>query len=548
VITESSVPDTASVAVPSRRGATRAVTALARRHWIIVILLTAGVGLRVVTQIAYRPALFYIDSYKYLTGSAGNDPEGYRFLMAPVLWVGNLAVVPALQHLLGLAMGLAIYTVLVRRGAPRWAAALAAAPILLDAYQLQMEQTIMPDVTFEAFILGGLTILLWVPRPGLKRLITGALVLGLAADVRQIGEVLIIPAAVFAVLMARSGWRSRAGYLVVGAVGCAIPMLVYMTVSGISGNGFALAAHRTAVLYGRAAYAANCSTLKLPADEQVLCLTPAQKAVGIDEIINNPNSPLHVYKPPAGKTSGEVADNFLVRVATQQPLAIPLSTLRDAARLFALTRDGTPSITSISRWQFQPTYATYPPGVTLKFVAQLSQEHGGGNPQTIRPLATFLRDYQLNGGYTPGPLLAGLTAVGLAGSLFVFRRRKDPRPAGFTGIAPSPAPTGEDTRLLAAGTLLATVTAVAVVLGSDVYEFTWRYQLPALVTLPLAGVLGGTLIAGQLQARRDPARARRDNAPARKDRAPTRHGRSGHQDRRVPGTTIRRPHEESTLG
>jgi hypothetical protein len=35
-----------------------------------------------------------------------------------------------------------------------------------------------------------------------------------------------------------------------------------------------------------------------------------------------------------------------------------------------------------------------------------------------------------------------------------------------------------------------------------VYEFSWRYQLPALVTLPIAGVLGGTLIAGRIATRR----------------------------------------------
>src|ERR1700729_3260487 len=89
-----------------------------RRHWILAALLTGGLGLRVVTQIAYRPALFYIDSFKYLTGSSGYDPEGYRFLLAPILWAGNLAVVAAFQHLLGLAMGLGIYVVLIRRGAP----------------------------------------------------------------------------------------------------------------------------------------------------------------------------------------------------------------------------------------------------------------------------------------------------------------------------------------------------------------------------------------------------------------------------------------------
>jgi hypothetical protein len=535
VITEPSRPAVASVAsgasgaAPRERRITRAATALARRHWMLVILLTAGVGLRVITQIAYRPALFYIDSWKYLTGSGGIDPEGYRFLMAPVLWAGNLAVVPALQHLLGLAMGLAIYTVLIRRGAPRWAGALAAAPILLDAYQLQMEQTIMPDVVFEAFIVAGLTILLWTPRPSLKRLVAGALVLGLATDVRQIGELLIIPAAVFAVLVARGGWR-RARWLVVGLVSCAIPMLVYMTVSAASGAGFTLAAHRTNVLYGRAADAANCSTLKLPADEQALCPTPAQKAAGIDGIINDTNGSYQMFQPPPGKSTAAMSGNFVLRVAKQEPLAIPLSALRDAARLFALTKDGTSSITAISRWQFQPTYATYPRGVTLGFVAEQGQKYGGGDPVTIRPLATFLRDYQLDGGYTPGPLLAVLTAAGLAGSLFVFaRRHKDPRPVSPYRATPHPGRPGADTQLLAAGTALATLTAVCVVLGSDVYEFSWRYQLPALVTLPLAGVLGGTLIAGRLRARRDPAR----------------HRQTGHQDPRAISTTAERRGDES---
>jgi hypothetical protein len=328
----------------------------------------------------------------------------------------------------------------------------------------------------------------------------------------------------------------------VGLVSCAIPMLVYMTVSAASDNGFTLAAHRGDVLYGRAADAANCSTLKLPADERALCPTPAQKAVGIDGIINDASGTYQSYKPPPGKTSGEMAGNFVVRVAKQQPLTVPLSTLRDAARLFTLTKDGTSSITPISRWQFQPAYATYPPGVTLEFVAAQGQRYGGGNPVTIRPLAAFLRDYQLDGGYTPGPLLAVLTAAGLAGSLFVFtRRRQDARLASPSGAIPDPSRTGpeagtspeggtsQDIQLMAAGTALATLTAVCVVLGSDVYEFSWRYQLPALVTLPLAGVLGGTLIAGRLRARRTPAR----------------HRQTGHQDRRAISTTAGRRGEQS---
>ena len=193
--------------------------------------------------------------------------------------------------------------------------------------------------------------------------------------------------------------------------------------------------------------------------------------------------PYSHYQPPAGMTKHQVVGDFVARVAMQQPLSMPLSVLRDGARLFALTRDGLSTITPISRWQFQPAYATFPPGVTLKFVAEQGQHYGGGGPVTIRPLAAFLHDYQLHGGYTPGPLLAVMLAAGAAGSLFVFGRRRG------TGTLTA------DDRLLATGTLLATLSAVTIVLGSDVFEFSWRYQLPALVTLPLAGVLGGTLLA-----------------------------------------------------
>jgi uncharacterized membrane protein len=108
---------------------------------------------------------------------------------------------------LGLAMGAVIYTVAIRRGTPRWAAALAAAPVLLDAYQLQMEQTVMPDVLFEALIVTGLVSLLWKPRPGLALVTVAALLLGLSSTVRQVGEALVVPMLLVAVLTGR-GWRS----------------------------------------------------------------------------------------------------------------------------------------------------------------------------------------------------------------------------------------------------------------------------------------------------------------------------------------------------
>jgi hypothetical protein len=448
---------------------------------MLTILLVAGLALRVVTQIAYRPALEYIDSYKYLTQAWGYDPVGYKVLLAPVLWMGNLATVAAVQHVIGLAMGVTIYALLTRRRAPRWAAALAAAPVLLDAYQLQLEQTIMPDVFFEAVILAGLALLLWNPRPKLWVIAVGAIVLGFSTDVRQIGEVLIIPAVVFAVLMG-AGWRRRLAHLAVAAVCFVVPIVGYMGISALTGSGFALATRGTDVLYGRAAVAANCSTLRLPADERSLCPTPAFVALGIDQIINRADGPYQAYKPAPGQTLGGATNDFELAVLRQQPLAIPLSIARDAVRLFALTKNGAPNITPIERWQFQTGYPYYPPGVTAKSVAADGQLYGGGGPVAVRPLAVFLRAYQLGGGYTPGPLLAAMTLAGAAGSVFIVSRRG-----------------GSVDRRLAGAALLSTLAAAAVVAGADVYEFSWRYQLPALVTLPLAGALGYTVINRRLR-------------------------------------------------
>ena len=87
-------------------------------------------------------------------------------------------------------------------------AALAVAPVLFDAYQLNAEQTIMPDVLFEALVVAGIVLLLWRPRPALPFVVLGGLALGTSAPVRQVGEALILPALVY-VLTATQGWRAR---------------------------------------------------------------------------------------------------------------------------------------------------------------------------------------------------------------------------------------------------------------------------------------------------------------------------------------------------
>jgi len=168
-------------------------------------------------------------------------------------------------------------------------------------------------------------------------------------------------------------------------------------------------------------------------------------------------------------------------VLTQQPLRVAGAYTGDVLKLFALSRDTSPGDAPISRWQFQASFPYYPPHASPQVVRTATGQFGGGTPAVWAPVAGFLRGYQLGGGYTPGPLLLLFTVTGLAGSLALLwrRTRRDSQP-----------------RQLALGCMLFFGSAVALLLASDLFEFSWRYQLLALVTLAPSGALGiGVLIA-----------------------------------------------------
>jgi hypothetical protein len=476
------------------------LVAAVRRHWVLAILLAAGLALRAASQIAYRPALLYIDSIKYLFGAyPGNDPPGYLLVLKPFLVVGNLDLVAAVQHLLGLGMAVALYLLMRRRGVPRWLAALATAPLLLDAYQIQIEQTIMPDTLFEALIVTGLAILLWQPRPTPRMTIAAGLALGACAPVRQIGEILILPAIIY-LLITIPGWRTKLTQAAALCAAFALPILVYCSASYLDNGHFRLAYTGINEIYGRLVLAADCRALNLPADEQALCPTRQQAAaLGIDGLEHSPVSPLRLYVAPVGMKFSNVVSNFNHRLEVQNPVGVAAAIGKDAAKLIAIQRLQDPGDTPIIRWQFQDHYPQFSPYITIKNgqlqLAQLSsgqiqvlgagQPFGGGNPVAVKPLATFLRSYQLGGGYTPGPLFLLAAVAGLLGSLAAARRRLTAAQRG-TALA----------------CLLVFTAGAAVLLGSDVFQFSWRYQLPALITVAPAGALGLTVIAGFVTAHR----------------------------------------------
>lgn len=430
------------------------------------------------TQLAYRPALIYIDTPKYLITSDGSEPVGYRVFVRLLERAGGLGLVTVTQHLMGLGMGMALYVMLMRRGAPRWAAALAAAPVLLDSYQLVLEQNVMPDVLFQAMLTAGIVLLVWQPRPAWWLVALGGLIMGAAVDIREIGLVLVVPLVVFVALLAR-GWRLLLARVALAGAAFAIPVLLYMSTAYVVGGHFALVSSPQPLLYGRAAYAADCATLRVPSLERRLCPSPADIRSlnqGVDSLLHSRQwSPLAHLRGQAWLEKNLLTQEFGKDVIKQQPLRVAGSVVGDAMRLFAFTRDGNSRITDISRFQFQMSYPFYPPATTPR----LDKRMAAGTPVVVKALAGPLRAYQLDGGYTPGPLLLGCVIAAvlalLAGAIAWLRRRTEIE--------------------LIAACLLVTLASACSLLASDFYEFSWRYQLPAFVTLPMAGALGVLTLA-----------------------------------------------------
>jgi hypothetical protein len=450
----------------------------ARLHWQFSLLLAAGFVLRMFAFLAYRPALIFVDSIGYLSNSANLGPRplrpfGYPVFLHVLPLRFGLEIVPLVQHLLGLGIAVVIYVLLLRLGVSRWLAALAAAPVLLDAMQLNLEQQILSETLFEVLLLAACALILWWPRIGMVAAGVAGVSLAGATLTRSVAMLVIVPAVLALLLL-----RVRLTHLAVMLAAFALPLLVYAAwfhadygVYGLNG----LDGH---FLYARVAPFAECKQLSMPAYERVLCPTqPVGRRLSVEQYSWSPRSPIYHLDLPAGvRTPGrpwlarsQVAGDFAKRVILHQPVAYARTVASDFLRGFAPTRTTEPGEVSVSRWMFQLHYPIY--GSSLAVL----RKHGE-HPQVDHTLATFLRRYQ-RFGYTPGPLLGLALVAGILGALGIGRARR----SGLRCAC----------LVFSGATLVVLVTAVAV------NQFSWRYQLPQLILLPPAGALGLTALLGR---------------------------------------------------
>jgi len=433
------------------------------RHAIFAAFFAAGMALRALTALGYRGALWFSDSFDYVDTARRLypheiRPDGYAFWLLVLRPFGSFTVVTASQHLMGLAIGALVYAIAVRRGVRRWVAALAAAPVLLDAYEIQLEHIVLSDTWFAFLVVLAAAVLLWHREPpGTRRAAVVGLLLALATLTRSAGLPLLVVFAGY-LLARRVGWRPLAA---VGTA-CLVPLAGYAAWFAAWYGSFALSGADGAFLYSRTTTFVTCADL--PDRLKPLCpREPAGHRPAPQHYIWDPGTPLNrVFTNKFSKGANAAERDF----ATHAILANPGGYLRtvavDTLRTFAPGRPVYPDRATYDLYRF-PVHVSQDWARTRGDAAASTARYGDGiTTHVVEPYAGFMRAYQ-SVVTLPGPLLA---VIVVAGAVLILVRRTWPAALPWClGVA-----------LLLAGPAVA--------------QFDYRYVLPAVPLLCLAVALG----------------------------------------------------------
>jgi hypothetical protein len=262
-----------------------------RRHWPFALVLAAGALLRLACEIAYRPALFYSDSWGYLSMAHGGGivsfaplrPSGYPLILKVLHWLTLTTVV---QHLAGLAVATLAYATLRGLDVRRWVATVAGAFVALDAWAIALDQYILA----EAFFALALTLAVWASLTAVRRDPAGTggfrargsasialgfagLCLAAAALMRPVG-LFAVPAWVIWMFWTRVGTRA----VIAGLTCLVVPLLVYSIAHQSVTGTFGLTQANGWFLYGRVGQIATCDGIDVAREARKLCDRPPAAA------------------------------------------------------------------------------------------------------------------------------------------------------------------------------------------------------------------------------------------------------------------------------
>lgn len=438
-----------------------------RPNLLFLSFLSLGTVVRWLVVVTYRHPFVQPDSMRYLYSAvrmqADRDrPSGYSVFVHLFPGWSHLWPITAVQHLLGLAMAVGIYWMLVSRCVPRWGAALATVPVLLDPFQLSIEHYILSDVLFELFVLSAFIALSVRRRVSWQLAALAGLLIGCATVTRATGD-LLVTVAVAVLLLGQARWRPAVALL----IATAIPVIGYMAWYKGDYGTYSTGRFPENLLYGRTAEFVNCGDVTLPAYEKPLCpREPRSKRGSWYFYTWSPQGPIANYTPPKGKTTWEVLHDYNRRVIKQEPLAYARLVLGDAMRGFEPWRqEGAYSTGQIRSWRF--TAAGHPEFRSHRHLPLMGVTHPS-KLVTHVALAGALEDYSHV--YLPGPVFAACLAIGLLATAGVGRAR-------HSGLRSTVA-------------LFVISTVILLLISTAVSIFSWRYQLPQFILLPPAAALG----------------------------------------------------------
>ncbi|WP_066941111.1 hypothetical protein [Microtetraspora fusca] len=457
-----------------------------RSHLAFFALFVLGVALRVLAVLGYRPALwFWADSFAYL--SSGLDlrplasrPSGYSLFLWLLSPLRDIQAVVIVQHLLGIGVAVLIYVLLRRRTALRgWIAALVAAPVLLDAHQIQLEHLMMADLLFTFLAVAGVAILVWRPKPSVTAAAAALFLLALATVTRTIGLPLIVIAAVW-LLLTRAGARA----LVSGVAAAAVVLGGYAVWFHSAHGSYGMGGSST-WLWSRTMTFADCA--KMDPAPRLAPLCPTEPRLAAPAYIWDAASPLQ----RVGANREELAGEFASLAIRSQPLDFLRTGLSDALWAFEWERRVYPSPGPQSAYVFPESAKPFPDKIASagRTATQLTTAYQGSSGETrvVEPWAGWLRAYQEQG-YLRGPFLAVILLIGLGG--LIVRR--------WAVIPP----------LAAAAALLFVPPMIA--------AFDHRYIVPVV---PLACLAAGLALGARRSAAPDVQPDQRRKLPAADDAA-----------------------------
>lgn len=408
----------------------------------------------------FRWQLWFNDSWSYVESAVRDRPHaarpnGYAFLLDAFEPFHAYWPIVVVQHLLALAAAVMIYALLFRRGVRPWVAALATAPLLLDAYGIELEHMLLSDTLFLFLVVATLCVLLWPDDQGWKTYAAVGGLIAVATLTRPIALALIPITLVWLIFRWR-GWRP----LVALAACSALPLVGYALWFSSFYGPVALTSSDGVFLYSRVMKFADCSKFATPPEEAPLCDSrPFSDRPDSQFYIWGADSPLE--RIPGDRFSvrkNELAGSFARRAIMAQPGAYLSTAGSDLLRNFHWDRKVFPDEYTYSQYEFGTDTKPVPSWAAPNLLAYKGDLAA---TEIVKPYSTFMEWYQRYF-YLRGTMVLVILLLPLYG---LYRRRWDV-------LLP-----------WAAAWALLVVPAVTA-------EFDYRYVIPAVPLAALAAALG----------------------------------------------------------